>query len=140
MVALFVVQLLSHVWLFVNPWTIAYQAFLSFTISWSLLRLMSIELIMPSHLILSCPLLLPSIFLTLLYLHILYSYISNLRYADDSILMAYLLSITLIYFYINNLRYADNTTLMAESETKEPLDEDERGEWKSWFKTQHSKN
>ena len=34
---------------------------------------------------------------------------------------------------INNLRYADDTTLMAESEkrTKEPLDESERGEWKS---------
>ena len=43
---------------------------------------------------------------------------------------------------INNLRYADDTTLMAESEeeTKEPLDESERGEWKSWLKTQHSKN
>ena len=43
---------------------------------------------------------------------------------------------------INNLRYADNTTLMAESEerTKEPLDESERGEWKSWLKTQHSEN
>ena len=38
---------------------------------------------------------------------------------------------------INNLRYADDTTLMAES--KEPLDENERGEWKSWLKTQHSK-
>ena len=35
---------------------------------------------------------------------------------------------------INNLRYADDTTLMAES--KEPLDESERGEWKSWLKTQ----
>ena len=42
---------------------------------------------------------------------------------------------------INNLRYADNTTLMAESEElKELLDERERGEWKSWFKTQHSEN
>ena len=37
---------------------------------------------------------------------------------------------------INNLRYADDTTLMAESEEelKEPLDESERGEWKSWLK------
>ena len=33
--------------------------------------------------------------------------------------------------------YADDTTFMAESE-KEPLDESERGEWKSWLKTQHS--
>ena len=36
---------------------------------------------------------------------------------------------------INNLRYADDTTLMAESEegTKKPLNESERGEWKSWL-------
>ena len=41
---------------------------------------------------------------------------------------------------INNLRYADDTTLMAESEEElEPLGESERGEWKSWLKTQHSK-
>ena len=38
------VQMLSHVQLFVTPWTVAYQAFLSFTISWSLLIFMSIEL------------------------------------------------------------------------------------------------
>ena len=49
---------------FVNPWTAAHQAFLSFTISQSLLKLMSIELMMPSnHHILCCPFLfLPSIF------------------------------------------------------------------------------
>ena len=43
---------------------------------------------------------------------------------------------------INNLRYADDTTLMAKSRRgiKEPLDEGERGEWKSCFKIQHSKN
>ena len=42
----------------------------------------------------------------------------------------------------NNLRYADDTTLMAESEEelKNPLDESERGEWRSWLKTQHSEN
>ena len=58
------VQLLSRIWLFATPWTAACQASLSFTISWSLLTLMSIELVMPSdHLILCCPLLLmPSIF------------------------------------------------------------------------------
>ena len=40
----------------------------------------------------------------------------------------------------NNFRYTKNTTLMAENRgTKEPLDEGERGEWKSWLKTQHSK-
>ena len=44
---------------------------------------------------------------------------------------------------INNLRYADDTTLMAESKeelNKELLDESERGKWKSWLKTQHSEN
>ena len=54
------VQSLSHVRLFVIPWTAARQAFLSFTISWSLLKLMSIESVMPAnHLILYHPLLLP---------------------------------------------------------------------------------
>ena len=58
-----VVQLLSPVWLFVTPWTAAHQASLSFAISWSLLKLMSIESLMPSNcLILCCPLLLPSVF------------------------------------------------------------------------------
>jgi len=48
----------------VTPWTAAHHASLSFTISWSLLKLMSIELGMPpNHLVLCCPLLLlPSIF------------------------------------------------------------------------------
>ena len=42
---------------------------------------------------------------------------------------------------INNLRYADDTTLMAESEEElKSLDESEGGEWKSWLKTQHSNN
>ena len=59
-----VVQSLSHVRLFVTPWTAARQAPLSFTISQDLLKLMSIELVMPSnHLALCHPLLLlPSIF------------------------------------------------------------------------------
>ena len=36
---------------------------------------------------------------------------------------------------ISNLRYADDTTLLAESEEElEPLDESDRGEWKSWLK------
>ena len=43
------VQLLSRVWLFVTPWTAACQASLSITNSWSLLKLMSIELVMPSN-------------------------------------------------------------------------------------------
>ena len=56
--------MLSHVRLFVIPWTATRQASLSFTISWSLLKLMSIESVIPSnHLILCHPLLLlPSIF------------------------------------------------------------------------------
>ena len=59
-----VVQLLSHAPLFVTPWTAACQASLSFSISQSLLKLMSIASLMPSnHLILCHPLLLlPSIF------------------------------------------------------------------------------
>ena len=58
------VQSLSWVRLFATPWTAACQASLSITYSWSLLKLMSIELVMPSsHLILCRPLLLlPSIF------------------------------------------------------------------------------
>ena len=53
------VQLLSHVWLFVTPWTAACQASLSITNSWSLLKFMSIESVTPSnHLILCHPLLL----------------------------------------------------------------------------------
>ena len=54
------VQSLSHVWLFVTPWTTAHQASLSITNSSSLPKIMSIESVMPSnHLILCRPLLLP---------------------------------------------------------------------------------
>ena len=54
------VQSLSHVWFFVTPWTAACQASLSITSSQSLLKLMSIELVMPSnHFILCLPLLFP---------------------------------------------------------------------------------
>ena len=58
------VQSLSHVQLFATPWTAACQASLSITNAQSLLKLMSIESVMPSnHLILCCPLLLlPSVF------------------------------------------------------------------------------
>jgi len=65
LIVLFLLLLLfSHVRLFVIPWTTAHQASLSFTVSWSLLKLMSVELRMPSnHLILCHPLLLlPSVF------------------------------------------------------------------------------
>ena len=58
------VQSLSCVWLFATPLTAAHQASLSITNSWSLIKLKSIKLVMPSnHLFLCCPLLLlPSIF------------------------------------------------------------------------------
>ena len=54
------VQSLSRIQLFVTPWTAARQASLSITNSWSLLRLMSVESVMPSsHLTLCRPLFLP---------------------------------------------------------------------------------
>ena len=58
------VQLLSCVQLFANPWTTAHQASLSITNSWSFLRLMSTESVMPSNHLILCrpPLLLPLIF------------------------------------------------------------------------------
>ena len=61
---LIIAQSLCHVWLFVTPWTAACQAFLSFTVSQSLLKLLPTESVMPSnYLILCCPLLLlPSVF------------------------------------------------------------------------------
>ena len=58
------IQLLSHVLFFATLWTTAHQASLSITISQSLLKLLSVESVMPSnYLVLCCPLLtLPSIF------------------------------------------------------------------------------
>ena len=66
-ISIVVVQSLSRVLVFVTPQTAAHQAPLSFTVSWSLLRFMSIESVMLSnHLILCHPLLLlPSIFLSI---------------------------------------------------------------------------
>ena len=57
------VQSLSHVQFLAFPWTAAHQASLSITNSWSLLKLMSVESVMPSnHPFLCHPLLLPSVF------------------------------------------------------------------------------
>ena len=57
------VQSFSHVWPFATPWTAACQVSLSIINSWSFIKLMSIESVMPSnHLILSHPLLLPSVY------------------------------------------------------------------------------
>ena len=67
LLSLFIVQLLSHVWLFATPWIAARQASPSFSISWSLLKLVSIESVMPSNHLLCRPLLfLPSIFLSIM--------------------------------------------------------------------------
>ena len=59
-----VVYSLSHVQLFVTPWTTAHQASLSFTISQSSIKFMSLESVMPSNLLIFCHplLLLPSVF------------------------------------------------------------------------------
>ena len=58
-----VAQSLSRVWLLATLWTAALQASLSFPISWSLFKLISIELMMPSnHFIFCHPLLLPTLF------------------------------------------------------------------------------
>ena len=93
-----VIQSLSHVWLFAIPWTAARQAFLSFTVSWSLLRLMSIELVMPSnHLILCWPFVyglahpIPQILSVLV--HLLCSH-----YIPCSPLLPYLLCLKRFYF------------------------------------------
>ena len=61
------VQSLSHVWLFVTPWTVTFQASLSITNFQSLLKLVSIELVMTSNILILCHplLLLPSIFLSI---------------------------------------------------------------------------
>ena len=56
-----VVQSLSCVQLFVTPWTAAHQVSLSFTVSWSMLRLVSIESVMPSNHLIICP---PYLFLS----------------------------------------------------------------------------
>ena len=56
-----VVQSLSCVQFFVTPWTAAHQVSLSFTVSWSMLRLVSIESVMPSNHLIICP---PYLFLS----------------------------------------------------------------------------
>ena len=56
-IIIIVIKLLSHVQLFVTPWTVARQASLSFTVSLSLLKLMSIKSVMPSNHLILCHLL-----------------------------------------------------------------------------------
>ena len=77
------IQSFKHVWLFATPWNAAHQASLSFTISWSLLKLTSIESVMLlNHLILCRPLLrLPSIFPSIrVFSHVLALRIRWLKY------------------------------------------------------------
>ena len=57
-VSVCIVQSLSHVWLFATPWMAACQTSLSITNSWSLLKLMSLESVMPSNHLILCHLLL----------------------------------------------------------------------------------
>ena len=76
-----VVQSLSCVWLFVTPLTAARQAFLSSTVSWRLLRFMSIESVMLSnHLILCCPLLLLPFFVNVNMFIIFFEFVSLADY------------------------------------------------------------
>ena len=58
---------------------------------------------------------------------------------ESWVLIFYLLLSTIAGRNINNLRYADDTTLMAESE-EELKSLLMKGEWKSWLKAQHSEN
>ena len=53
-VSILVVESLNCVWLFVTPWTVAHQASLSFTISWSMLKFMFVELVMLSNHLILC--------------------------------------------------------------------------------------
>ena len=78
------VHSLSHVWLFATLWTAAHQASLSVTISWSLVKLMSIESVMPSnHLILCRPLLLlPSVFPSI---RVFFQWVGSLHQVTQSI-------------------------------------------------------
>ena len=99
-----VVQSFSHVWPFAIPWTAARQASLSFTISWSLLKLMSIKSGMPSnHLVLCGPLfLLPSIFPSIsVFSNIYWLYLGLFTYIH---IYVYVLCIC-IYVYIHIHKY-----------------------------------
>ena len=80
----YVVQSLNHVWQFVTSCAAAGQASMSFTISWSLFKLMSVESVMASsHLVLCCPLLLPSIFPSIRIYHVLYFIAQSCRTLCD---------------------------------------------------------
>ena len=108
------VQSLSHVLLSVTPWTAARQPSLSITNSRSLLKLMFIESVMPSNPLILCHLrLLPSIF-------------PSIRvFSNESVL------------HIRWPKYWSFS--FSFSPSNEDCSPRERGEWKSWLKTQLSK-
>ena len=130
------VQSLSHVRLFVTPWTTARQA--SVSRFWLYLRLLIFLL---AILILACA-------SSSLVFH--RDQISNICWIIEKArefqknithLKGAQAVINIAGRNINNLRYTDDSTLMAESEEElKKLDESERGEWKSWLKTQRSEN
>ena len=160
------VQSLNHVWLFATPWTAARQASLSFTDCRSLLKLMCIELVMPSdHLILCCPLLLlPSIFPSIR----AFSNVSVLLIRWPNIGVSASASVLPMniqdwfplgwtgtsYEMLGWMKHKLKSRLPGEisitsnmemipplhrkQRIKETLDESERGQWESWLKTQHS--
>ena len=74
--------------------------------------------------------------------------INNLRYADDTTLMAeseeelkgLLMKVKVQSEKVGLKLNIQKTKIMASSPIKKPLDESESGEWKSWFKAQHSEN
>ena len=124
--AVAVAQSLSCVWLFVTPWTAARQASLSFTISQSLLKLMSMESVMPSnHLILCRPLLLqpstfPSnrVFPSELALHIRwpkywsFSFSQRLRSLDPTVLYVFGSHCTLCLIFSSEQNFTLRTFLL----------------------------
>ena len=149
------VQSLSYVWLFATPWTAARQASLSIINFWRLLKLMSMESVMPSnHLILCHPLLLPpSIFPSIRVfsngsvLRIrwpkYWSFSFNISPSNE---YSGLISFRMDWLDLPAVQGTLKSLLQhhpygrKRRRTKEPLDESERGEWESWLKTQHSEN
>ena len=112
-----VVQLLSYICLFATPRTAARQASLSFTVSWSLLKFMSIELVMPdNHLILCRPLLLlPSVIPSESSLHIKASHWSFSLSISSSNEYSVLISFRIYWFDLLAVQGTFNSILQHHS-------------------------
>ena len=140
------VQSLSRVQLFATLWTAAHQASLSITNSQRLLTLMSIELVMSSNHLILCPPLLLSPSREERKEELLEAmHLREPRAINKANVYKALESqagIKIAKRTINNLRYADDTILMAEieKELKTLLMRVEEESEESWLKTQHSKN